>query len=316
MKKLSKDLFNQVSAIIQESARPLEKRIYDNYFQQSGTDKIVSELKKFQNHDGGFGNGIEPDIRLPLSSPMASSVAFQHLISLDSTEKSIDLIKSGISYFEDTFLSERNGWFVLGREVNDYPHAPWWHFNENQGMTIIDQNWGNNSAEIIGYLYKYREFVYNLNVEELIKYAVDYWKNQSDDNSAVSDNEVLCFIRLSKMVPDHYSQVLEDKIAKVIEQIICRDIVDWKSKYVPKPLDFVTDPESNRYGISDELIEKNLDLWVDILTEDKKIVPTWEWSRYVNEWEKARKEWIGILTVKALICLDKFGRIEGKRGRV
>lgn len=307
MKKLKKDIFSQASDSIRENARPLEKLIYEDYFQQPCVDKIISELKKYQNPDGGFGNGIESDFRLPLSSPMATSGAFQHLCKIDKHEESIKMIKSGISYFENTFNPERNGWFVLPKEVNDYPHAPWWHYDEAKGMTVIDLNWGNNSAEIIGYLYKYREFVSDLNVDELLSYAMDYWKNKTNFDS---DAEILCYIRLSKLVPDRYAQVVEDRITEGIQQLICTEIGDWQEKYVPKPLDFVTNPKSQRYGINEELIEKNLDLWVDIITENKKIVPTWEWSNYESEWQKARKEWIGLLTLDGLICLDSFGRIE------
>lgn len=307
MKKLSKNSFEKASQIIKESARPLEKLIYQDYFHQPCQEEIVSELKKYQNNDGGFGHGIEPDFRLPLSSPMASSVAFHHLMKYDLNDESIGVIKSGIKYFENAFIPECNGWFVLSKEVNDYPHAPWWHFNEKEGMTVIDKNWGNPSAEIIGYLYKYRDFVSNLNIEELLNFALDYWNNKS---KFASENEIYCYISLYNIIPDQYSKMLESKISEGIQQHICKEVADWKDKYVPKPLDFVTDPESNRFGISDELIEKNLDLWVDILTENKKLEPTWAWNDYKDEWKKARNEWTGLLTLNALICLNKFGRIE------
>lgn len=123
MRKLRKSSFNEASQFIKNHARPLEKRIYEDYFHKPCSEEILSELKKYQNDDGGFGNGLDSDFKLLFSSPMATSIAFQHLVILDNVEKAISMIKSGIEYFENTFVPERNRWFAVPKEVNEFPHV-------------------------------------------------------------------------------------------------------------------------------------------------------------------------------------------------
>lgn len=319
MKRLSNDSLNRSYGLICENARPLEKFIFENYFFGSDISKILSELKKFQNEDGGFGNGFESDYRLPLSSPLATYNAFSYLEKYDSNEKAIEIIKLGIKYFESIFLSERNGWMAVPREVNDYPHAPWWHYIEKDGMTIVDRNWGNPTAGIIAYLYKYRDFVSTLNVEKLLDLAIDYFMGK---DVFQAESEVYSFINLYKSIPNNLSEQIEDKLTTAVQQVICNDVDKW-NEYVPKPLDFVNEPKSNRFGISHELIEYNLNYLIDTIESNGKIDPPWDWHAlksiidpnwnwddYNLEWEKAKKEWIGVLTMKALITLDKFDRIE------
>jgi len=319
MKKLSADSFKKVSQYITENARPLEKRIFEYYFNNGNSLEIINELEKFQNSDGGFGNGLEADFRLPLSSPMATSVAFNHLIKYADNEKAYDIIKSGIKYFEKTFVANENRWFVVPKEVNNFPHAPWWHYLEREGMTIIDRNWGNPSSEIISYLYKYKDFVSTLNVEELLNYAIDYFLNKDEFKA---ESEVYCYIRLFELLPDTLAKKIENKLTFAVQSTICDKREEW-DKYVPQPLHFINNPKSNRFGISNDLIEENLDYLIDTIESNGKINPPWNWHNlksmidpnwnwddYNSKWEIAKKEWTSILTLKALIALNNFKRIE------
>ena len=307
MKKLSRDSFNQAIETIEEKIRPLERKIFFNYFEGRYDKELLNELSKFQNDDGGFGKGIEKDFKLELSSPMATSFAFQTLIQLDHLEEAEEIIKAGIKYFEDTYCLERKGWFAVPKEVNDYPHAPWWHFNEDEGMTVIDYSWGNPSAEIIGYLYKYQEYLTELDPEELVRYAINYW---NDKTVFQSEHETYCVIRLYNILPERYRVELEDQIEEAVKQLLNKDPKEWRIDYVPKPLDFVSEPANNKFGISQKMIDENLEMYVDLLEEENQIEPTWEWGQYEETWKKARKHWLGWLTVRALITLDKFDRIE------
>ena len=49
---------------------------------------------------------------------------------------------------------------------------------------------------------------------------------------------------------------------------------------------------------------------IDRLEEDGKMLPTWEWDNYLDEWMIAKEEWMGILTLEALLSLLKFNRIK------
>ena len=75
------------------------------------------------------------------------------------------------------------------------------------------------------------------------------------------------------------------------------------------PLKFIEINSNNYFGIERELIDRNLDYIIDGLQEDGVALPTWQWDKYLEEWEIAKSEWTGILTLEALLALLKFNRI-------
>ena len=50
---------------------------FESIFHGAGEIHILDELRKFQNNDGGFGHGLEPDWRSSESSALCTSIAFQ-----------------------------------------------------------------------------------------------------------------------------------------------------------------------------------------------------------------------------------------------
>ncbi len=305
-KALSQDSFQEASDYLLHSSRALERNTYKYHFQGGESDELLTELKNFQNPDGGFGYGLEPDIRLPFSSPTVTSVAFRHLGRVNDGEVYEELAETGIRYFERTFDAEAKRWFTVPREVNDYPHAPWWHYDEGEGGTILDNHWGSPTAEIIAYLLRYDRYVESIDIEELIQKAIE---RLNDEREFDSEHEIYCYLRLYRELPSSLCEKIEDQISRAAQELVCRDPARW-GEYVPKPLDFVRGPESPRFGIDEGLVEENLDFLVDRIEEEGVINPNWEWDQYEGEWDRARQEWTGVLTLKALVALDRFERIE------
>ena len=306
MKILSKDKFDEVRESIMKYGRPLEKSLFKNHFDGNNVKTVVSELKRYQNLDGGFAHGIESDFRLPDSSPMATSVGIRLLSEVDSLEEARYMIEAAIGYLEKNFDKERNGWFAVSKEVNDHPHTPWWHYNEDDGMTIIDRNWGNPSAEIVAYLYRYREFVKVLDIDKLVEYSINYIESVEEFDS---ENEIFCYIKLYEVLPEHLQKRLENVLPAAINQLIVYDAERW-NEYVPTPADFVSTDKSARFGMPESKIDENLDFLIDKLNHEGKILPPWGDSFYQEDLKEAYNEWIGVLSLNALMTLDGFGRIE------
>jgi hypothetical protein len=101
---------------------------------------------------------------------------------------------------------------------------------------------------------------------------------------------------------------IADKIKLATSQLINIDQSEWIN-YVPTPLKFIEIDSKNYFGIEDKFIDQNLDYLIDRLEQDGKILPVWQWDKYLDEWEFAKFEWIGILTLEALLSLLKFNRI-------
>lgn len=302
---LSREAFEEASNFVLHSARGLERKIYKYRFQNGTVGPILVELHHYQNPDGGFGHGLEPDLRSPLSSPIATTHAFQRLNKLDLEEIEGDLVKDGIDYFQNTFNPEVKRWFATPSEINDYPHAPWWHYDEEKGGTMIDESWGNPTAEILGYLLKFNQFVDRIDTEKLLNHAVQRLNRNGDLSS---EHEVQCYVKLYRYLPSEWCSKIRDRLANAVQQLVRTDPSEWND-YVPKPIDFVKSPDSFKFGISANLIEENLDFLVESLKSNGVIEPSWEWGQYEEEWDRAKKEWTGILTLRGLTLLDEFGRI-------
>ena len=305
MKKLSKTLFNQIKAYMAAEARPLERDIFNYYFNDSSGDDVLDSLEAFQNADGGFGRGIEPDFKLLHSSPMGASIGLRYLSRLGNSERAQNMIAKAVGYLETTFDSNRNGWYSVPSTVNNYPHASWWEFKSDINMTVIDYSWGNPTAELIGYLYKYKKYLNNLDINSLINYAIANLNKMEKFNS---DHEIFCYIRMYNELGEEFSSQIVDTLKLAVSQLVNTNQSEWIN-YVPTPLKFIEINSNNYFGIEDELIDRNLDYIIDGLEEDGRALPTWQWDKYLEEWENAKCEWTGILTLEALLALLKFNRI-------
>lgn len=305
MKKLSKELFYQSVQTILMNGREIEIALLNHHFFLGDEQKVISELKKYQNSDGGFGHAFESDIRLSESSPIVTSQVLRKLTAYDQFEEAQVLIKKAINYLEKTYVKERNGWYAIDHHINNAPHTPWWHFNEDEGMTVIDHHWGNPNAEIIAYLIRYKALVKKLDVDRLVNYAIEHILNKKQFESFF---EIICYQKLYDEMKD---ERLKLKIEEAINQLVIYDETIWE-EYVPKPLDFVNHPNYDLFGINPKKRNDQLDFLVSKLETETVIKPYWDPAGqmfYQGEMEPAYLEWQGVLTLETLIILDHYGRI-------
>src|SRR5665648_1089127 len=305
LKKLSKTLLNQLDCYMNTEARPLERSVFNYYFNDSSSNDIFDSLEKFQNSDGGFGRGLEPDFKLIQSSPMATSIGLRHLSKLDNNDRAQKMIARAVEYLETTFDIHRKGWYCVPSTVNKYPHAPWWGFRTDLNMTVIDYSWGNPTAELIGYLYKYKQHLNNLDIQLLINYAIT---NLNERTEFRSEHEIYSYIRMYNALDREFSSQIEEVLKLATSQLVNINQSLWMD-YVHTHLKFIEIEYKNFFGNERKFIDQNLDHLVDRIEEDGKILPAWQWDKYLEEWEIAKIEWMGILTIEALLSLLKFNRI-------
>ena len=154
--KLSKASFEKGREFVKTHARPLDVRLFEFFFEGGSEDAVLAELVKYQNPDGGFGHGIEADIRSPASSPISTSVGLQYAVAVHASADH-QLVQYAIRYLLGTYDSAAEYWPANFKAVNDAPHAPWWHIEEIKPPDEAD--WPNPSAELVGYLHRYAPLV-------------------------------------------------------------------------------------------------------------------------------------------------------------
>lgn len=305
VKTLGISAFKQSKKFIEEKARPIERSIFENLFYNGSRADRVKAILAYQNEDGGFGNGIEPDFRLKKSSPMATSIGLRYLRELEDRTDARQSIQRAIKYLESTYDRARKGWYSVPKSVNSEPHAPWWNYEDNLKMTVIDQNWGNPSAEIIAYLYRYRGYLKILNINDLVENGIFRLESKLKFES---EHEIYCYLKLYKEVEEENKLRIEYKLKQAIKQVLVIDDKHWH-EYVPMPLDFVKAPDHNKFGIEKEIIESQLDFLVDEIEKNGCIKPPWGESFYSGDLSLAYDEWIGKLTLRALRRLSRYGRL-------
>ncbi|WP_270182248.1 hypothetical protein [Alkalihalobacillus sp. CinArs1] len=294
MKKLSKQQYDKACSYIENEARGID-RAYFHFWNGSGSkEEVLEQLEQYRNDDGGFGHSIEPDFRLKESSPMATTVAFQFLIKL-GLSKDHPFIQEGIRYFQSTCKEE--GWNAVPEAVNHVPHAPWWSVQEGEQKYSA-----NPDAEIVGYLMAYSD-----DKEPKSAMLMKVMDHLSDLNE-YEIHEVQCYLRLADLAQGDIQNVILEKVQKQLPYIVDRP-EKWDS-YGVQPVVLVDSEESPFVDELNQEVHVNLDYIIEKQQEDGSWAPTWEWGQYQDDWEKAKKEWSGHLTVQQLITLSKFDRIE------
>ncbi|GAA1651923.1 hypothetical protein [Actinoplanes couchii] len=105
------------SRFLDREARLLERHLF-----AGRPDAVISALRAYQNEDGGFGHGLEPDKRCPASLPIDVEIAFQALATVHAAPA--DLLGPACDYLASVTI---DGAVPLAFPViEDYPRAAHW----------------------------------------------------------------------------------------------------------------------------------------------------------------------------------------------
>lgn len=305
--KLSLDARQRARSFVMEQGRTLEQALYQHYFENGPAEAVLGELARFQNDDGGFGHGLEPDLRLAGSSAIAATVALQHLRALGAGEDS-SLVQGAMRYLMATYDPTLEGWSIIPSTVDEAPHAPWWAFDEQ-----LAERWhgfkANPRAEIVGYLFDYPR----LSPETLRRELAEAVAVHLDAYAGTMEmHDLLCYVRLvgTKTLPEELRGWLLPALAPVVDRVVAKEPSGW-AQYGLKPLWVSESPDSPFAGQLAEAIERNLDYEIEQQGPDGAWAPSWTWyGLYDETWPRAERDWKGVLTIRTLRQLQRFGRIE------
>lgn len=288
-----------IKSYLQEHARKLDLYVYEYLFEGASPQRVLNELATYQNADGGFGKALEPDLRLPDSSALATVVAFQYLSLIDASPDD-ELVTKAIRYLMDSYDGTRPGWTNIPPTADRFPRAPWWHYESAQ----IWAEWGNPSAEIFGYLLKYADVAQDGEfVQRLSKQAL----RRLHEIDEPEPHEVKCYIRLHELATEELQRQLHGPLATHIKRAAKTDPNDWHG-YVATPLTFVTSLKSPfAYLFDEQLLLEDAERLRRQMVDDSHWEPTWEWGQFDDDWAVARVEWSGKITVENLRLLSAFG---------
>ncbi len=292
----------QVIAGMRPRARPLDILVWQVAQAQQPWQAAVPVLTTYQNPDGGFGHGIEPDVWHPASSPLATTVALQYAHTL-GIPVAHELWQRALRYLIGAYDTAAGKWHPMAAGVNAYPHAPWWHADEQTGQNSLDKDWPNPSVEIIGYLQAHVGEIGEMDhwYAALLEYVV-----RAD---TIESHALACYVRAYPWLPKSIQTRIFPHLVRLLRQVIHPTPADWLVAYVPTPLDYVTHPQAPFADQLADMIDVQLDQWCLHVRAHGSWVPTWQWGQYADAWTTAQQWWTGKMTVERLLILERFGRI-------
>lgn len=296
------DRYLHAREFIAHNARPLDQRQAERHFDGEPAAAVLAALSAYQNADGGFAHGLEPDSTSPVSNALDSTVAFQHL-ELAGAPGDTAIAARAIGWLVEAWSPELKGWRNTTPEVNDWPRAPWW---QHVDPVPEEESYAfNPSCEIVGWLQLNEDNVPPDLLEAARRHAL-----QAVHAREMDGHDFLCALRMARKLPPDLREEVLPHLAEAADRVVTRDRTGWAS-YGIRPLWAVEAPDDLLAERFADILDPAIDYEIEQQAEDGGWHPNWAWAEYPDAWRLAERAWAGHLTMKTLVTLDRFGRIEG-----
>lgn len=299
--------FEKARHFIYRNARPLDLARWQFHFENGSKEAVLIALSFYQNADGGFGNGLEPDFLNPNSTPMATWAATEILNEIKVTEKKNPIICGILRYLESgaNFSEAHNQWLNTVPTNNDFPHAIWWEYNENGEFKY------NPTAALAAFIIRFAD-----ESSEIYKKALEMSKQAIEwFISAVPFSEqhvTNCFITLYNTLTEINLKltdmdIFKEKLCENVKHIVYPDKEKWSVEYVTKPSDFKITRNSIFYRDNAELAEYECKFIKENQLPDGGFPITWQWWTDYTDFHVATNFWKSDFVIKNMLYLKKYG---------
>jgi hypothetical protein len=310
MKKLNPKSFNQARHFLKTQARPLDRALFEHRFESAPAATVLSELAPFQNADGGFGGALEPDLRSPSSSALATGIGLRLLKEVGCSSDH-PMVHRAVDYLLATFDPQNHVWRVAPHDVNEHPHAGWWHDEGGSLARTFDGFRVIPRAELVGLLHHYASLVPAAWLTDLTERTIADVETLETLGTGGGDTLVYALsLAQTPELPKSFQERLSARVRSVVPQAVSRDPREWGG-YCITPLKIAPSPASIVADLLGDALQMHLDDQIDRQTPEGTWDPVWSWGdAYPAAWEEAKREWRGHLTLETLTTLRAFGRLE------
>lgn len=257
-----------------------ERALFACLFEDGGTERVHQCLLCYKNPDGGWGHGLEHDLKCPDSNPLALEFLLQMI-------RDTDIPIGGI-------LARTTTWVEQNREEDgalknppcllDYPHAPWWN---DGGQSMPDSITGNLTR-------------LGLCTRSLAE-STRRWVQANLTLEKIKANEWLFMAYHAHdyfMNVDDFPNLGAYRKATIQNIIDCAESAPEKQSYVL--FSFATTPDAKvTQHIPPHLITRNL----DYLAESQREDGGWDDEHGLTHWQP-------YATIVSLLALKRYGRLD------
>lgn len=255
--------------------------------------EILKELVKYQNEDYGFGNCLEPDIRMPYSSIACTNMAVQILSQIKDQSKTVNLRKQIVKFYENNYIEDLGRWRMVDERVDEFPRAIWWNYESVDSFT-----YGNPNPEIIGFLYKNMNFLSKLNINKEINKVIKYI--ETDFAKEASMHSIISMLHFYKNMDKDVQYLIKTKLQKAISKELEEVNGSWEN-YGLEPYKISIIDKKFLDSRKDEYNQNLLYQKEKILSN--LIEANWNWYQFEDVFLDCKHEWSGYLTYNVLKAL-------------
>lgn len=314
--QLPEEAFARARAFLLKRGRPLDAARFRHAFEGGPTGAVLEVLSTYQNPDGGFGHALEPDVRAPQSSVLATSHALEVLHDL-GVPASEPLLAGAVEWLRSELAVEEGGsvWPFLPPEAEAHPHAPWW--NQADPGQLAGTFGGfqvNPRAGIVARLWRWPELLPEgllalLTVET--RDAVLAGLEPGDVNGHI----VAATFAQTPEVPGLHRQPVLEYLRDVLPGRVAQT-PEALAEYSLNALHVAPTPSSPLAPPLAEPLAAALTHRLTSQTGDGSWAPNWNWGgQFPDMWPQAELDWRSALTLNALLTLRAWGRLEGMQSR-
>jgi hypothetical protein len=303
MKTLDQAKIASSESVMWLSARLLERVRYAHLFRKAPREQVISALRGYQNLDGGFGQGIEPDFRGPVSQPLGVDFAFKVLEEIGAPEAT--LMRPALDFLSQVTAADGGLPNVLAN-VSDYPRAPWWAAPAEVKGCLLP------TASIAGLLLAWKiEHPWLEPAAAFCWPAIDRLIQRAKTaNERIAKLQVAYEARATLPFLDHVAdRTRAERVAQALhDALMSAGLISLEPDAAAEaalPLDFAPQPDTlARRWFDDALIERHLDALIDSQQSDGGWgVPWLIWTPITG------LEWRAIMTIERLKTLSAYGRL-------
>ncbi|MDR1532485.1 MAG: hypothetical protein LBS62_09985 [Clostridiales bacterium] len=303
-----KATYDRARAFLYRNARPLDIARFQYHFEGGSREAALTALAAYQNGDGGFGHALEADAWNPNSAPIQTWAATEILREIGAEDAKHPIIQGMLRYLASGAEFDGRFWYNAPRSNNDFPHAPWWHIENN---TAHNGDY-NPTAALAAFILRFAKRdsdVYALG-ERVANEALEQLFSGKRENDM---HTVLCYIRLWEAAQN---EELLAKLRGLVKSTITPNTAksgtsgEWGTSYICRPSRFFNSRGSVFYADNKNIADYEWGYIVKSQLKDGSWNIPWNWAgAYPEEWAVSKNWWKGNGAVLNLLYLRGMSKI-------
>ncbi len=307
-----KQMYSQVKNWVYRNGRQIEVAMWNCIFEKGPQKAVIDALMEYQNEDGGFGHTLEPDNWNPESTPSTTYQAIEILSQIGFKDMEHPIYQGIFKYLQSEQDLLSYGWRFTVPSNENYPHAPWWNYSEEENS----KEYYGITAELCSFILQYGKKEWGIYQKAL--HISDALIHSLMINGNYGDMGLQGYVKLLATLHEcghneydleHLEQILADKITNAIEN----DTEKWVY-YGVRPSNFIHSPASPYYERNKTIMDTEIKYLITTKPADDVWAITWTWFDNMEKYEKyfnvSENWWKAIKAIEKMQLLCNFEIIE------